>query len=371
MIIQSSNVQMTSQSILLEEQTKSESLKVWVGNQRPDFENRRALSQSPSRDNVDLSEHARSASQGNMAHGKKVRTRSDELDDTTANDPVVRLLRMLMESMAGKRAKFHIEMPKDGADDQEMAAKASQTATELSQSAGTVQAQVQPQNGQAGFGLEYDSSETYLEAQSMSFSASGIIRTSDGKQIDFNLELSMQRAFYSESTTSLRLGDAVQKDPLIINFNGAAAELTSTKFSFDLDVDGSAEQISFVGSNSGFIALDKNSDGTVNNGGELFGTVSGDGFQDLAAYDQDKNGWIDDNDPVFSQLKVWTKDAAGTDYLRGLKASGIGALYLGNVSTEFDLKTASNESLGTLRISSVYLNENGSVGTIQDLDLTL
>ena len=109
----------------------------------------------------------------------------------------------------------------------------------------------------------------------------------------------------------------------------------------------------------------------MNDGSELFGTVSGDGFRDLAAYDQDRNGWIDDNDAVFSQLKAWTKDSAGNDILTGLKASGIGALYLGNVSTQFDLKTTSNESLGTLRASSVYLKENGSVGTIQDLDLTL
>jgi len=136
-------------------------------------------------------------------------------------------------------------------------------------------------------------------------------------------------------------------------------------------MDGNAEQISFVGPNSGFIALDKNNDGTVNNGSELFGAASGNGFQDLAAFDQDKNGWIDDNDSVFSQLKVWTKDAQGNDSLTSLKSSGVGALYLGNVSTQFDLKTASNQSLGTVRASSVYLKENGSVGTLQDVDLTV
>ncbi len=365
MKIQSSDVQMNSQSISLKEQTKTVSLKVWVGNQRPDFENRGAISQAPVRDSIDLSEQAKSASQGNMAHGKKVRTRGHEMDDDpTANDPVIRLLRMLMESITGKKANFRIIRPQDESPDPK-------GAQQLNQATNAVQAQAQPQPGTAGFGLEYDSRETYFEAQSMSFSARGMIRTSDGKQIDFNLELSMQRAFYSESTTSLRLGDAVQKDPLIINFNGAAAELTSTKFSFDLDVDGSADQISFVGPNSGFIALDKNNDGKVNDGSELFGTSSGNGFRDLAVYDQDQNGWIDDNDPVFSQLKVWMKDAMGNDSLNGLKTMGVGALYLGNVSTDFDLKTASNESLGTLRASSVYLKENGAVGTIQDLDLTL
>ncbi len=363
MKIESSNMLLNSQHTAVKEQTKTESLKMWVGNQRPDFEGTAGTPQLPARDSVDLSEQARSAANTNRGHIKKVHGKNDETD-SIENTPVARLLRMLMESITGKKVKLHIAKPEQEVVDPRAAA-------ELTQAANAVQAQKTPQTGSAGFGLEYDSSETYLEAESMSFSARGMVRTSDGKQIDFNLELSMQRAFYSESSTSLRIGDAVQKDPLVINFNGTAAQLTSAKFSFDIDTDGDAEQISFVDPNSGFIALDKNNDGTVNNGSELFGTASGDGFQDLAAYDQDQNGWIDDNDPVFSQLKVWMKDAMGHDSLTGLKASGVGALYLGEISTRFDMKTASNESLGTLRTSSVYLNENGTVGTIQDIDLTL
>ena len=41
-------------------------------------------------------------------------------------------------------------------------------------------------------------------------------------------------------------------------------------------------------------ALDINEDGKINDGKELFGTASGNGFGDLAAYDQDNNGWIDE-----------------------------------------------------------------------------
>lgn len=363
MKIESSDVMLNSQSASLKEQTKTESLKLWVGNHRPDFEGRGTPSSVQSKDQVDLSEQAKSAANSNNRNVRKSHG-SNETSDSIEDSPVIRLLRMLMEGITGKKVKISLQKPSQEGVDPEKAAQLAGAANQMA-------AQTGQQSGQVGFGLEYDSSETYMEAQSMSFSASGVIKTSDGKQIDFNLDLSMQRAYYSESNTSVRLGDAVQKDPLIINFNGAAAELTSTKFSFDLNSDGNAEQISFVGPNSGFIALDKNNDGTVNNGSELFGTSSGNGFQDLAAYDQDKNGWIDDNDPVFSQLKVWTKDANGKDSLTGLKASGVGALYLGNVSTQFDMKTASNESLGTLRASSVYLKENGAVGTVQDLDLTL
>ena len=45
------------------------------------------------------------------------------------------------------------------------------------------------------------------------------------------------------------------------------------------------------------------------------GCLSGDGFQDLAGYDQDGNGWFDENDAVYDKLQVWSKDADGTDRL--------------------------------------------------------
>ena len=61
--------------------------------------------------------------------------------------------------------------------------------------------------------------------------------------------------------------------------------------------------------------MDRNGDGKINDGSELFGTKSGDGFKDLASYDADGNGWIDENDAIFSQLKIWTKDEDGKDKL--------------------------------------------------------
>jgi len=64
----------------------------------------------------------------------------------------------------------------------------------------------------------------------------------------------------------------------------------------DLDANGVTEKISFVGSGGGFLALDKNSDGVVNDGRELFGAATGQGFKELAEYDSDNNNWINEND---------------------------------------------------------------------------
>ena len=157
----------------------------------------------------------------------------------------------------------------------------------------------------------------------------------------------------------------------MINFDGAASQLTQNTFSFDIDADGSNDQLAFVAPGSGFLALDANNDGAINDGRELFGALSGDGFTDLAAFDGDGNGWIDANDTVFSRLRIWTKNTAGEDQLLLLGDEGIGALYLGRISTSFALKDSSNELQGQVRATGIFLREEGGAGTMQQLDLVV
>lgn len=370
MIVQSSNIILASQHASLKQTSKSETLEMWFGDRRPSGTAGGGSVPMANREQVELSSSALSTEQGHGRRGARVHS-TGKRDDALDDDPVLRLVRMLTELITGKKIKVAAAKPDTDGTDQQKAAELSQDARNAQALAQSPPLQSRLPAGTAGFGLAYDSRETYLEAERSDFSAQGVIRTADGAEIGFNLQLSMQRVFASEKEVSVRLGAAVQKDPLVINFNGASAQLSETKFTFDLDSDGTAEQVSFVGENSGFLALDRNADGVINNGSELFGATSGNGFSDLASYDRDTNGWIDENDPVFSQLKVWSRDAAGKDSLTGLTALGVGALYLGNVSTPFELKNTGNGSLGTIRTSGIYLNENGSAGTLQQLDLTL
>src|SRR5690606_39376019 len=85
------------------------------------------------------------------------------------------------------------------------------------------------------------------EAEHTAFSATGEILTVDGKRLRFELNMQMSREFYQSTSVSLRAGDAVRKDPLVINFGGNAAELTDQKFDFDIDADGEVDRVSFVG----------------------------------------------------------------------------------------------------------------------------
>lgn len=148
-----------------------------------------------------------------------------------------------------------------------------------------------------------------------------------------------QHSIIRQSSVELRIhiraGDARLADPLVIHFNGPAADLSDLRFGFDLDSDGVKEGISFLGSGSGFLVLDRNEDGRINNGTEMFGPESGHGFAELAPFDHDQNGWLDENDPIFAKLQVWIKEISGNDYLVNVKDLNIGALFLDKIETPF------------------------------------
>lgn len=214
--------------------------------------------------------------------------------------------------------------------------------------------------------ITYRVEQQYAEQESTYFSTNGIVRTADGREINIRVDVGMSRSFQAAFSKEMTVDTC---DPLVLNFDGNAAELTDQKFYFDLDCDGKKELISGLGSGSGYLALDKNGDGVIGDGSELFGPGSGNGFEELAAYDEDGNGWIDENDAIFNSLKIWCKDENGNDRLYSLAEKGVGAICLQNVSTDFSLKNAKNETNGIIRNTGIFLYENGAAGTIQHVDM--
>ncbi len=210
------------------------------------------------------------------------------------------------------------------------------------------------------------------ETENTAFTSVGNVQTADGRSIDFGITVEMSRSFMEKNEFVSEEAAYIFTDPLVINLKNSPASVSDQKFLFDIDADGKEDNISFLNEGSGFLSLDKNGDGVINDGNELFGTKSGDGFKDLAAYDKDHNGWIDEADDVFKQLKIWTKDAEGNDSLIDLKTAGVGALFLGNVSTQFSLNNMeTNDTNAMIRSTGVYLMENGGVGTLQHVDLAV
>ncbi len=217
--------------------------------------------------------------------------------------------------------------------------------------------------------LTYERYEAEFEGTT--FNAKGVVNTKDGRQIDFGIDISMSRSFeqYVRETGVCETLNARLTDPLVINLDNCAADISDQKFLFDIDADGDMDNISMLGKGSGFLALDQNEDGIINDGSELFGTKTGDGFADLSKYDSDGNGWIDEADEVFDKLSIMCFNEDGSTSLYKLKDKDVGAIYLGSKDTEFSVTNQENILNAKVRKTGLFLYESGAAGSIQHVDL--
>lgn len=208
----------------------------------------------------------------------------------------------------------------------------------------------------------------YEESEHTQVSAGGTVKTADNKEIDFSFDLSMERSFLrDEYFTQTQTGYALV-DPIVIQSDMAAPTLSGSRFSFDLDLDGKTEDLPLPNPGTGFLSLDLNGDGQINDGSELFGPSTNDGFGELAAYDLDNNDWIDENDPVFDRLTLWEQGESGGLELTRIKDAGIGAIYLSGIASPFDLRSDDNDLLARVSTTSIALTEAGEVLPVQEMD---
>ena len=206
------------------------------------------------------------------------------------------------------------------------------------------------------------------ESEKMSFSVQGEIQFDDGSRqsVDFSMQMARSESYKESLSTVSQL---VFKDPLVISFSGPVM-LTDNRFELDLDLDDSMDSLWELGGDAGWLALDKNHDGIINDGSELFGALSKSGFDDLSVYDVDKNGFIDSSDEVFDNLLIWRKQA-GFEQLTSLKDEGVGALSVASAETPFLLKNKENLVQARIRESGIFIRETGEVGLVQQIDMAV
>jgi hypothetical protein len=341
MKIGSSMVALSSDHRLESQYTRTEKLDMWMEAPHPD---------KPG-DRVTISRKAREASLTDPC-GPAKKSREEPLEA----DPELLLIQILIEKLTGRKIKLtRVRLNGETPDLPEPPSREAPPS--------------QPER--AGWGVRYEMHETWAEKEETVFRAGGVVRTADGQEIRFALDLKMSREFVQSMDVRFVAGDATLVDPLVINFSGTAAQLTDQTFAFDLDADGKEEEVPLLAGGSGILVFDRNQDGKVNDGTELFGPSTGNAFAELAAYDGNGNGWIDESEAIYRNLFVWTRDAEGNDSLQGLKEAGVGALYISSADSPFALKDSENSLRGQIVRTGVFLQENGGAGTLQQLNVVI
>ncbi len=126
--------------------------------------------------------------------------------------------------------------------------------------------------------------------------------------------------------------DVAQSDPLQIDISGDGFETTGLSWSvrFDITGDGQAEQVSVAADDDAVLALDRNQNGRIDSGKELFGDQHGraNGYAELRRHDDNRDNVIDASDAIFSALKLLRWQHDGRQQLLSLAEAGISALSL-------------------------------------------
>ena len=209
----------------------------------------------------------------------------------------------------------------------------------------------------------------YHEEECMTFATVGQVQTADGRTIDFDLTMNLSREFTQQADTLVEGVEVIMTDPIVISLDGFPPAIADKTWSFDIDADGVKDNIPELMRGAGYLAFDRNKDGIINDGSELFGARTGNGFAELALLDSDGNGWIDEADEAFDMLSVWAKDASGLNRMMSLREANVGAILLDSLDTRFSHKSEEDNSmLAQVKRSGMYLTEDGLARGMQQID---
>jgi hypothetical protein len=289
---------------------------------------------------------------------------ADDLDEFLGSEASVQLftLRVMLEKLTGRsirvarRSDFELGDEQRARIDQATASARRLVAAEAPRARAP---------DRAGFGLEISSERRVERRETLAVRAAGVLLTDDGRQLAIDARFALERREVQLESSSLRLGDARLKDPLVLVFDGSTADL-SQSVKLDLDADGELDELPFASGNAAFLVRDENGNGRVDDGSELFGALSGDGFADLAALDSDDSGFVDEGDAAFAQLYAWEGRTETGDRLVSLADRGVGALHVESVSSPYALRDESGALRGAVRQTGVFIEERapgGSTGT--------
>ena len=219
----------------------------------------------------------------------------------------------------------------------------------------------------------------------VSSSASGTIATGQQSQALTTEEMSASLArrnsyelnlkFRQNTSVEERIGISLEElgikkvDPLVLDLDGNGIQLTEAGKGaiFDVTADGKLDNTAWVKGNTALLTYDRNGNGVVDNGSELFGDQNGaaDGFEELGKYDTNGDRKITILDPIFKALKLY-RDLNGDGKMSKNEFSSLSELGIKALNLNF-MRTSADINGNSLLLNGSFEREDGSTGQLADV----
>ncbi len=181
-------------------------------------------------------------------------------------------------------------------------------------------------------------------------------------------------------------------DPFTLDLDGDGIETVGINAAnpllFDIDASGIKKSVGWIGSDDALLALDRNGNGTIDSGAELFGDATtltqganagrkaDDGFAALADLDSNADGRISNQDAQFAALRLWrdlNQDGISqSNELFTLDALGVASINVGKTEHSTTLTNGNIiADLGTYTRSDGSQHTAGTAGQLADVDLAI
>ncbi len=176
-------------------------------------------------------------------------------------------------------------------------------------------------------------------------------------------------------------GWTLPRDPLVLDLDGDGIETVGINplapVLFDHDNDGVRTGTGWIKSDDGLLVLDRNGNGTIDGGAELFGdntpgaagALAANGFIALQGQDSNGDGQINSQDTSYTQLRVWrdlNQDGVSqAGELQTLSQAGIASIGVAGTTTNVNLGNGNTQIA-----SGSFTRTNGSTGQSGAAQLT-
>ncbi|HOT29929.1 MAG TPA: hypothetical protein PLU72_17265 [Candidatus Ozemobacteraceae bacterium] len=163
--------------------------------------------------------------------------------------------------------------------------------------------------------------------------------------------------------------DLKQADPLVLDLAGDGLDLgeAGEAATFDVNADGTLDKTGWVRGDDALLVYDRNGNGLLDDGSELFGDQNGspNGFAELSKYDGNRDGRIDSKDSIFKALKLY-RDLNGNGRVDAGELQSLAQSEIVSLNLRFLRETAKLNG-NSLLLRGSFERADGTIGRMDDV----